>query len=517
MRIVHAASEVVGFAKTGGLADVAGSLPRALARRGHDCAVVLPLYRSVRHGKQPIAPTEHVLSIPVGNRYVPGRLWRSQLPDSNVPVWLIEQSEYFERDDPAQGRSFYQFSMASGQKLDYPDNCERFVFFSRAVLEALRLLDWWPDVLHSHDWQTALTPVYLQEVYRHHPNIILRQRYEQIRSVFTIHNIAYQGLFRAADLMLTGLDWRLFNHRQLEFYGQLNFLKSGIVFADRITTVSPRYAEEIQTPYFGNGLQGVLSERRDRLSGIVNGVDYDAWNPATDSLLAANYDDETVAVGKAACKAALQKRYGLPEEPRTPILGMVARLVEQKGLDLTVKAADALLNLGAASGNQAPWHVQLIVLGEGDPVYHRMLQELRERYPDRIGLTLGFDETLAHQIEAGADIFLMPSLFEPSGLNQLYSLKYGTVPVVRACGGLYDTIADCTPEALARGEATGFRFVAYTSAALLVAVQRALELYRQRPDQWLQLMRNGMRKDWSWNRSAGEYEQVYQAVVRAEA
>src|SRR5262249_39102358 len=264
---------------------------------------------------------------------------------------------------------------------------------------------------------------------------------------------------------------------------------AGIVFSDWITTVSARYAEEIQTPYYGYGLQGVLSERRDRLTGIVNGVDYSTWAPASDRHLNAHYNIDSVAHGKPLCKLALQRRYGLPEESRTPVLAMVARLVEQKGLDLLGKSADSLLSSTAQSG------LQMIVLGEGDPAYHRMLLDLRNRYPQRIGLTLAFDEPLAHQIEAGADMFLMPSLYEPSGLNQLYSLKYGTVPVVRASGGLADTIVDCTPATLADGTATGFSFVPYSPGAFLATVQRALDLYHNHTDQWLQLQQNGMRQD----------------------
>jgi starch synthase len=495
MGIVHVASEVVGFSKTGGLADVAGSLPRALARRGHECAVVTPLYRCTRNGKIPLTRTDHTFTVPVGARSVTGRLWTATLPDSSVPVYLIEQADYFERDDPAQGRGLYQYTLPGGQKRDYPDNCERFVFFGRAVLEAVRLLDLWPDVLHNHDWQTGLVPVYLREIYGTEPT--RRERYRKMRSVFTIHNIAYQGLFRHTELPLTGLDWRLFNYRQLEFYGHINFLKAGIVFSDWLTTVSPTYAAEVQTPYYGCGLQGVLSERRHQLSGIVNGVDYRVWDPAIDPHLAAHYDPSTVGEGKAACKAALQRRYGLPEEPRVPLLAMIARLVDQKGIDLVVNSADSFL-AGA----------QLIVLGEGDPVYHRLLEDLRCRHPKRVGLTLAFDEKLAHQIEAGADIYLMPSQFEPSGLNQLYSLKYGTVPVVRTTGGLADTIADCSPQTLADGTATGFRFSAYTPAVFLGTVHRAVELYAQ-PGQWLQLQRNGMKQDWSWDRSAADYEKIY--------
>jgi starch synthase len=499
-RLLLAASEVVPFAKTGGLADVAGSLPRALSRRGWQCAVILPLYNSARASRIPLLRTEHAFSVPMGNRQVSGALWQATLPGSTVAVYLIEQPEYFERDDASQGRGLYQFTLPGGQKRDYPDNCERFIFFCRAVLEALRLLEYWPDVLHLNDWQTGLTPVYLREMYRSEPG------YERVRSLFTIHNIAYQGQFWHWDMLLTGLDWRLFNYRQLEFYGQLNFLKAGIVFSDFISTVSPTYAKEIQTPYFGCGLEGVLSERRERLFGIVNGVDYTVWNPATDPLLAATYDFHTVAERKPLCKAALQRRFGLPELPAAPVLGMVARLVEQKGLDLVGKAAEPLLQQG----------VQLVVLGEGEAAYHRMLLALRSRFPDRVGVVFGFDDALAHQIEAGADLFLMPSRYEPAGLNQLYSLKYGTVPVVRATGGLADTIIDYTPQTAENGTATGFCFVPFTPAALLRAVDRALEVYRGSPEKWLALMRTGMQQDWSWDRIAAEYEKLYAMMVRGE-
>jgi starch synthase len=492
-KLLLAASEVVGFAKTGGLADVAGDLPRALARRGHECIVILPLYRCAKQGQIPVARTDHAFTVPIGNRRVSGALWHATLPDSDVPVYLIEQPDYYERDDPAQGRGLYQLTLPGGHKRDYPDNCERFIFFCRAVLEAVRLLDFWPDLLHANDWQTGLIPVYLREIYRQRP------AYDSLRTLFTIHNIAYQGQFWHWDMLLTGLDWRLFNYRQLEFYGQLNFLKAGIVFADLISTVSPTYAKEIQTPYYGYGLNGVLGERRERLFGIVNGVDYRVWNPATDPHLAAAYEPQTVQEGKPRCKAALQKRYGLAEEPRTPLLGMIARLVEQKGLDLVGRAAEPLLRRG----------VQLVVLGEGDAVYHQMLLDLRSRFPERVGVVFGFDDILAHQIEAGADLYLMPSQYEPAGLNQLYSLKYGTVPVVRATGGLADTITNCTPETLAAGTATGFTFVAYTPDALQGAVGRALDVYRDSPEKWLVLMRTGMGQDWSWDRIAVEYEKLF--------
>jgi starch synthase len=496
LKVLSAASEVVGFAKTGGLADVAGALPGALRRRGADCAVVLPLYHSVRTGKAHIAPTGHSFAVPIANRTVVGSIWQSALPGTDVPVYLIEQPDYFERDDMSQGRGLYQFALPGGQKRDYPDNCERFIFFGRAVLEAIRLLRFSPDILHLSDWQTGLAPVYLREEYGR------RDEYRQISTLFTIHNLAYQGLFWHWDMLLTGLDWRLFNYRELEFHGHLNFLKAGIVFSDFISTVSPTYAKEIQTPYFGCGLESVLSERRDRLAGIVNGVDYGVWDPAHDAHLAATYDINSVEKGKPACKAALQRRFGLPERAGVPLLGMIARLVEQKGFDLIGKTAVNLLQQD----------LQLVVLGEGDAQYHRLLVDLRSRFPERMAVSFSFDEPLAHQIEAGADIYLMPSQYEPAGLNQLYSLKYGTVPVVHATGGLADTITPCTAETLAAGTATGFTFVPYTASAFGDAVGQALALRRQQPEQWLALMKTGMRQNWSWDRIAGEYLELYQSV-----
>lgn len=502
-RVLLAASEVVGFAKTGGLADVAGSLPRALARRGHECMVILPLYRGARLGSIPVTPTEHRFRIPIGSQQYEGRLWRSALPGSDARVYLVEQPELYDRDDRTLGLGLYQYSSTGGHKRDYPDNCKRFVFLCRAILEAMRVLDFWPDVLHLNDWQTGLAPVYLEEIYRRHPDFALREKYRPIKTLFTIHNIAYQGRFYPGDMNDTGLDWRLFNYLQLEFYNSLNFLKGGIVFSNLVSTVSPTYAREIQTPYYGEGLHHVLGERRDRLVGIVNGVDYSHWDPASDPHLPAHYNIDAIQPGKAQCKAALQQRYGLPLEPRTPVLGVVARLVEQKGIHLIVEAGPRLLDRGC----------QLVVLGDGDPYFHNALEDLKRRYPQRVGLTLGFDEPLAHQIEAGADLFLMPSMYEPSGLNQLYSMRYGTPPVVRSTGGLADTVVDFNTDTRAAGTATGFRFDPPWAGAFQDAVVRALDVYWHRPEDWEWLQRNGMRQDWSWDRSAGEYERLYERLV----
>ncbi|MCI0705511.1 MAG: glycogen synthase, partial [Planctomycetia bacterium] len=424
LRVLLAASEVVGFAKTGGLADVAGALPRALARRGNIVAVVMPLYGAVRRSGMPIERTNIVLPVPMGDRVLACRVFRSHLPNSDVPVFLIEHTPFFERDTPDGSRGLYQEN-AWGGKADYWDNGERFVFFCRAILELVPHIGFPPDIIHANDWQTGLVPVYLSELYRNNPG------YQRLRSIFTIHNIAYQGSYPRDVMNLTGLPASLYNPGQLEHYG-LNFLKAGVVFADAVNTVSPTYAREIQTAEFGCGLEGLLSGVHWKLSGIVNGCDYDRWNPATDKYLAANYTPETVFEKKPLGKADLQRRFNLPEEPKMPVLGMIARLVAQKGIDITMSAAPGFLDLGC----------QVVVLGDGDRGFHEHLQWFRDQHPDRVGIYLGFNESLAHIIEAGSDLFLMPSRYEPCGLNQMYSLKYGTPPVVRATGGLADTVVN---------------------------------------------------------------------------
>jgi starch synthase len=502
MRVLLAASEVAGFAKTGGLADVAGALPRALAKMGIDCQVVMPLFDScLRTGR--CEPTNLRCRVPVG----PGdgievEFWRSTLPGSTVPIWFVSAGDLFNRDQPEFGRGLYQFAGTDGSRRDYPDNGARFALFSRAVLELPRMLDWWPDAIHANDWQTGLVPVYLREHLCNHPDQGIAGRARQISTLFTIHNIAYQGPFPPSMMEWARLDWRLYNPSQLEFYGQLNYLKAGVVFADQISTVSPTYAREIQTPWFGCGLQGVLLERADRLSGIVNGVDYDEWNPAVDGHLPARYDETTFEIHKPECKRALQARLGLPSLAERPVLGMIARLVEQKGFDILKPAAQAFLTQGA----------QLVVLGEGDSRHRQMLRVLAEQYPNQVGIYLGFDEKLAHLIEAGSDAYLMPSQYEPSGLNQLYSLKYGTPPIVRGTGGLADTVTDTNADTLANGTATGFVFQDYSADALREAGLRALDVWSRNHDQWNAIVRNGMRQDWSWSRSAASYVGLYRKI-----
>ena len=486
MRILLATSEAVPFAKTGGLADVCGALPIELARLGHEPALIMPAYRQVRYCGLPIESMGIDFIVPIGSKTVSGHLLRSKLPGSEVPVYLVEQDHYYDRDE------LYR---TDGK--DYIDNCERFVFFSRAVMEAIRLLDVPIDVLHANDWQTGLMPAYLNVEYHSLP------RYQQIVSLFTIHNMAYQGQFWHWDMLLTGLDWKYFNWHQMECHGKLNLLKTGLAFADAVSTVSPRYAEEIQSPRFGCGLEGVLQHRRDALSGILNGIDEKVWNPDTDPHLPANYDAENVAEGKSLCKAALQKELGLPREADAPLVGMIGRLDDQKGFDLVAKVIPEWV---------AKADVQWAMLGQGEPKYHRLFENLAERFPQKVAVRLERSEELAHRIEAGADMFLMPSRYEPCGLNQMYSLKYGTVPIVRETGGLADTIVDANEQTLGSGTANGFSFVENKPQALSETLTRACNTYR-RGEVWSGIVATGMRQDWSWNHSAKEYVRLYQRTI----
>ncbi len=485
MNILLATSEAVPFAKTGGLADVCGALPIELARLGHRSAVIMPAYRQTRYCGQTIEPLGIDFIVPIGSKMVTGHLLRSTMPGCDVPVYLVEQDQYYDRD---------QLYSVDGK--DYVDNCERFVFFSRAVLEAVRLLDLQVDVLHVNDWQTGLIPAFLKIEYHSVP------RYERIASLLTIHNLSYQGQFWHWDMLLTGLDWKYFNWRQMEFHGNLNLLKTGMVFADSLSTVSPRYAQEIQSSPLGCGLEGVLQHRQAVLSGILNGIDLQAWDPATDPHLAANYNADTVGLGKPLCKAALQKEMGLPQEPAAPLVGIVGRLIDQKGFDLVAEVMQRWVQTS---------DVQWAILGTGELKYHALLETLAERFPQRVALRLGFSNPLAHRIEAGADIFLMPSRFEPCGLNQLYSLRYGTVPLVRATGGLADTIVGFDPHA-PNAAASGFVFQEYSAMALSDCLRQACDLYR-RPEAWSKLTAVGMAQDWSWARSAKQYVELYQKTV----
>jgi starch synthase len=486
MRIVLASSEAVPFSKTGGLADVASALPKALAQAGHDVALITPFYSQVlaQHSSEipPLTLNDASLHVAMGPKQTTGRIWETTLPGSQVSVYLIDHRRYFDR------AGLYQDSRG-----DYPDNAERFIFFSRAVLETIRMLGLQPDIIHANDWQTGLVPALLQIDYSAVPG------FEDVGSVFTIHNLAFQGQFWHWDMLLTGLDWKYFNWKQMEYFGHLNLLKTGLVFSDKLTTVSPTYAREIQTAEAGCGLQGVLSQRRNDLVGILNGVDTELWNPQTDPHLAQNYSVDTATEGKAACKAALQQRFKLPVRSDVPLFGSVSRMTSQKGFDL----------IGACSSQLMELDIQCVFVGNGDPDYEQMLSLLANRFPQKVGVMIGFDEPLSHQVEAGADIYLMPSLFEPCGLNQMYSLIYGTVPIVRAVGGLADSVIDAGPENIAHRTANGFSFRDYRGDVLLQQVRRAVELFRDKTI-WSQLMRTGMSQDWSWRQSAEQYVQVYQ-------
>jgi len=378
----------------------------------------------------------------------------------------------------------------------YVDNCERFCFFSRAVLEICRQMILRPDVIHCNDWQTGLINGLLQTQFNARPG------FERTASVMTLHNMAYQGRFWHFDMPLTGMDWRHFNQNQMEAWGDLNLLKTGIAFADQITTVSPTYAMEICTPEGGYGLEGLLYHRRDDLVGILNGIDDEVWNPQTDQHLPATYSIDTVGHGKPQCKLHLQQRMHLEQHAHVPILGMVSRMADQKGFDLITGAAERILS----------HDLQMVFLGTGDPWYEEQLRQLAGRYPGKVAVEIGFDESLAHQIEAGADAFLMPSRFEPCGLNQMYSLRYGTVPIVRKVGGLADSVENFESESESLQTATGFVFTDYSRDLLAETIEKAVRVYHQ-PDVWKQIMRNGMSRDWSWTRSAQEYVSVYRKAL----
>jgi starch synthase len=463
-------SEATPFAKTGGLADVAGALSATLRAHGEKVALMMPRYRHMSVYGLPCVYQD--LAVWLGPACYTCNVYQAM--ERDVLYYLVDCPPLFDRDG--------LYGDASG---DYPDNHIRFAVFCRAALTLVRHV-FRPQVIHCHDWQSALVPVYMRTLFAADPT------YLGIKTLLTIHNLGYQGLFPREALAGIGLGDELFTPAALEYYGKVNLLKGGLVFSDALNTVSKGYAEEIQSPDLGFGLEGVLRTRRDVLTGILNGVDYTEWDPATDKLIAANYSPADLT-GKRVCKADLLREFNLPERNmERPVIGIVSRLATQKGFDLVEQVAPELLAQDLA----------LVVLGSGEPQYERLFQDLAEAHPDKVGVRIAYDDTLAHKIEAGADVFLMPSLYEPCGLNQIYSLKYGTVPVVRATGGLNDTI----------DEATGFKFWDYTGAALLGAVRNALAAWRDR-ERWTRMMLAGMRKDFSWNASASEYSSLYRRLA----
>jgi starch synthase len=490
LHILVAASEAIPYAKTGGLADVVGALPLEFAKLGHDVIVILPYYRCIKESGRsfravgslrvptPKGPVDTVIEedlIPVGER------------GHRIRVWAFRHDAFFDR------AGLYQDNGA-----DYTDNLDRFAFFSRAVIEGMAYLStqysWKPDILHLHDWQTALCAVYLKTIERKRTDV------QGARIVLTLHNVGYQGIFPGTEFAKTGLAPSLFTPSTLEFHGSVNLLKGGILFADYLTTVSPTYAREILTPEFGFGLDGVLRGCEERLTGILNGIDIEQWNPATDPYLPAHYS-VTNLEGKSICKRSLQREFRLPEK-NVPLVSVIARLVPQKGSGLIADIIPDLLTQ----------EIQLVVLGTGDPAYEERFRVLQKRFPRQFGLVIGFDEALAHKIEAGADLFLMPSLYEPCGLSQLYSLRYGTVPVVRKTGGLADTVVPFTPANARSGKATGFQFEPATAESLLLVMKQAIAVYHDRST-WSRLISAGMNTDVSWTRSAQSYNRLFAALL----
>jgi starch synthase len=475
LRILFAASEGLPFSKTGGLADVIEALPKALVAQGHELAVVLPRYRGIKTSMV-VMPS---VTIPLG-----GRLRFPSIADgamlNGVRYFFVDDPGYFDRDGI--------YGNSTG---DFPDNAERYSEFCRATIEIAKHV--WPaDVIHCHDWQTALVPVFLRSLYAADPLV------KDLPVIFTIHNLGYQGHFPAAVLDRAGIPAEVYHPAGLEFYGIINLLKGGLVYSDYLTTVSKKYAEEIQTPEFGYGLDGVVRSRRDHVVGILNGVDYSVWNPEKDKFIAAPYSAKDLT-GKHACKKELLEIFGLsPEYENRPVLGIVSRFADQKGFDLIAAIAkDLMLE-----------DVILTVLGTGERRYEELFETLANEFPGRVGVRIGYDNELAHKIEAGADMFLMPSRYEPCGLNQIYSLKYGTVPIVRATGGLDDTVESFDVE---HGTGTGFKFEPYTGVVLLDAVRLALHHFADERI-WKRIQLNGMSRDFSWKRPATEYAKLYKAA-----
>lgn len=476
------AAEASPYAKVGGLADVLASLPKELEKLGAKPSIVIPAYKTVQRDKFNILPCRRVpaLDIPMGSKIERAEIFQARLNHTGVDVYLIGSSKYFDRngiyDDPATQEG-------------YPDNMERFIFLMKAGLELLMKLAMPVDIIHCHDSHTALIPGLI------HTNFLRVPFFANVKTLFTIHNLAYQGIYSTDSLYYAGIDGKHFYPMSpFEYSNKVNFTKVGIVFADKVNTVSRTYSLEIMdNPEFGMGLEGVLQSRRQDVCGIVNGIDSDEWNPETDPLIAANFSVQDIS-GKMKCKENLLRCFGLPRfQSPTPLIGIVSRLAYQKGFDLIEEAIAEIASL----------NLQLVVLGTGQKKYHEMFRELALRYPQKVAVQLAFDNELAHNIEAGCDMILMPSRYEPCGLNQLYGLRYGTIPIVRSTGGLADTVVDND-----QGKGTGFRFTEYSAGAMMAAIEKALIAYSDQT-RWRSLMIRAMSQDWSWRKSAGKYMELY--------
>ena len=480
MKILLASSEVHPYSKTGGLADMIGAMGKALARAGHQVAVVTPLYRGIQERFPEIKKVDWKFDLPMGNRRAQAELWSMEI-SKGLTIYFVHHPGYYHRGGVYQENG-----------VDYADNAERFIFFSKCVVNLSRYLPLKPDIVHVHDWHTGLVPLMVlhqskSEGWGNPPAVCL-----------TIHNLAYQGVFSRGTYQLTNLPTDYFNPNGVEFYGQLNCIKAAIAFARVITTVSPRYAREIMTEEFGCGLDGLLRKRHETLFGILNGVDYDEWNTERNPHLKAPYWLENLA-GKSVNKAELQKEFALPVRSNVPLFGSITRLADQKGMDIALGALEEMLHA----------EIQFVLLGSGSPGYEHAFQQLAKRFPDRVGVSLGFDQGLSQRIEAGCDFFLMPSRFEPCGLNQMYSLRYGTIPIVRTTGGLDDTVIDATYDPR---KANGIKFSEYSAQALAKAMRKAMVLYET--SKVLETYRqNAMSADFSWNRTVAQYRAVYRNAV----
>jgi len=484
LNILLAASEVVPFAKSGGLADVSGALPKALKELGHDIRVVMPRYYVVDKAKYGLKLLEGALSVHMGSM---GEMfcgvYEGRLPQSDVPIYFIEHDAFFGRkglyDEDGEG---------------YDDNDNRFIFFSKAVMQLAKKLHFHPDVIHANDWHTAPIPMLLNTTYAFDEN------FKNTGALLSIHNLEHQGKFYKGAMDVLGIGWEHFRADELEEYDGLNLLKGGIVHADAINAVSKKYAQEIRTAEFGFGLENLININADKLFGILNGVDYDEWSPSIDSLIPHNFDADSLE-GKALCKQELQKRFKLPQNPNIPLIGLVGRLAEQKGITLIASVLEMVLEMD----------IQIVLLGTGEKWAESFFSEKAAKYPEKFAVYIGYDNAIAHQIEAGSDMFLMPSLFEPCGLNQIYSLRYGTLPIVRATGGLDDTIENYDAY---HKSGTGFKFYDPTPSALRDTIGWAVDVYYNDKEGFSQLIQNAMHKRYEWSKAAVGYEELYRHIVQ---
>lgn len=479
LNILMVSAECAPFAKSGGLGDVVGALPQFLVKAGHRVVVVMPLYSLINRAKHSIVPAFEKLDVPFGNGHLACGVYKSELP-GKVPVYFLEHHDFYSRDGMYHDAAYN----------DFPDNPLRFAFLSKAALQLCHLLTFSPDIVHANDWHTAVMSAFLKRMYDHDPV------FRETAGVLTIHNIAYQGRYNRSFYFRTGLPPGDFTQEKFEHYGDVNFLKGGIHFADVVNTVSPGYAIETRAKPGGYGLEYFLNLKGEDYRGILNGADYDHWNPETDELIPANYSKDDLS-GKAACKRVLQEKLGLEQKPDIAVVGIVSRLVEQKGFHIIAECIDDLL---------ADNNVQFAILGAGDTKLEGFFGSLPVRYPGKAGAYIGYDNKLAHLIEAGSDFFLMPSIYEPCGLNQIYSLKYGTLPIVRATGGLNDTVDNYDQDS---GEGTGFKFWDPTCTAASNTIRWALETFYKRRPHIEKLVRNAMEQHFSWGDSAGEYIDLY--------